>query len=124
MHSLQVQITHCMNYECNNALTSYELEKIKNGKTYSYFGIHFCRSCRSRLTHLTRFKCIKCGKPFSSTITGKYYCADCSSHKHRGLRYCRICSERVPFGKKQYCSKECYKEGNRRNQKRWRENHK
>jgi len=60
----------CVNLECGEPLSNYEVGRQKKSRKY-----RFCVACRNKNRELT-WKCKSCGSLMTSTnhVSGKYYC--------------------------------------------------
>jgi hypothetical protein len=68
---------NCINVNCSNKLTEFELKKILPTKFSKY---RLCVKCRS-MTNITNVECLDCKKPINLSM--KIYCSDCAKRRRR-----------------------------------------
>ena len=116
MNQILLNITNieyplCSNYDCQNRLTEYEFEKLKNVRGFSRY--HYCRKCRYLFGFgkIPSNKCRDCGIKIDSA---KIVCKYCRLGNKNGLQYvdrkcayrnCKKIISKEISPRQKYCSK-------------------
>lgn len=79
------QVSKCANYDCNNELSEFELEKIKSFRSIQRSKYEFCIDCRRKIKEIIKIKCKQCDNPFTPKTLFKQKCPEClkSNEKNR-----------------------------------------
>ena len=108
----------CINYECSNDLTAWELKRIN---AYKFSKTRFCIHCRLKKTGVNRLRCLDCGGVMSNN-DNRIRCVSCAN-KIRKIRrdivlkgmpilekICLKCNNKynTKYKTQLYCSKKCY----------------